>query len=316
MSELFKALSIAQSQMSFAVKDSVNPHFKSKYADLASCWEACREPLTKNGLSIIQFITLQNAQHVLVTKLAYTSGESIEGYLPLLTASNTMQALGSAITYARRYGLSSMVGICQDDDDGNLASVTNQPAQKPSTGKFQSAADHIPTKELTKDIPKMAPTPPDDKEKVEAGFYIIPTGIYANKRVMDVSFDDLKQYAQSLHRDNTNGMRPPKQSEILLLGEINKYLDSVTTTIKHNPAQSVYQKPGNFNSITDPMQKRLFAIHNKSGWTNDELKNFLKGSMNVDSSKNLNSAQYAEICKILEDKIPYLEAIMLPVTVR
>jgi hypothetical protein len=121
MSELAKALVKAQGQIKGAVKDANNPHFKTKYADLASVWDACRKPLTDNGLSVAQYTTTEGP--ALVTRLMHVSGESIEGVTPLIMVKQDMQALGSAITYARRYGLAAMVGVAPEDDDGNAASA-------------------------------------------------------------------------------------------------------------------------------------------------------------------------------------------------
>ena len=122
MSELAKALHKAQGQIDGAKKDSANPHFKSKYADLASVWDACRAALQGNGLSVAQFCRVSEAGAVLVTRLSHVSGESLDGEIPLLNGKGDMQGLGSAITYARRYGLAAIVGVCPEDDDGNAAS--------------------------------------------------------------------------------------------------------------------------------------------------------------------------------------------------
>jgi len=128
LGELAKALAKAQSELAGAKKDATNPHFRSKYADLASVWDACRKPLADNGLSVLQYTTAQYEQTVLVTLLVHTSGEFVEGVTPLLVGKADMQALGSAITYARRYGLSAMVGVAPEDDDGNAAVATETKA--------------------------------------------------------------------------------------------------------------------------------------------------------------------------------------------
>lgn len=116
--KLAEALSKAQGQMDNAKKDSINPHFKAKFADLASVIDAIKEPLSKNGLSYVQYFEEDN---FVVTKLMHASGEWICGKLKLIINKQDMQGLGSAITYARRFSLTSMMGIFQDDDDGNSA---------------------------------------------------------------------------------------------------------------------------------------------------------------------------------------------------
>jgi hypothetical protein len=127
MTELATALAKAQAAMGGAKKDSTNPHFKNKYADLASVWDACRKALTDNGLSVVQFTETNYGEGcALVTMLLHSSGQSIKGSLPLPQGKN-MQELGSALTYARRYGLAAMVGVAPEDDDGNAAVATERP---------------------------------------------------------------------------------------------------------------------------------------------------------------------------------------------
>lgn len=121
ISELATALAIAQGEMTHAKKESVNPHFKSKYADLSSVWDAIREPLSKNGLCVTQLPMDDNGKSVLLTVLMHKSGEFVESHTPILSLKNDAQGYGSALTYARRYALASIIGISQDDDDGNDA---------------------------------------------------------------------------------------------------------------------------------------------------------------------------------------------------
>jgi hypothetical protein len=135
LDKLFEALSKAQGEMGHAEKNAINPHFKNKYADLAAVFEAVREPLSKNGLSIVQIPEFTSeGRYNLKTILGHSSGQFIETDLLLLLARQDMQGLGSAITYAKRYVLSSMIGIAQDeDDDGNAASTKGDPGTKGSS---------------------------------------------------------------------------------------------------------------------------------------------------------------------------------------
>lgn len=127
---LAAALSKAQASITGALKDSSNPFFKSKYADLASCWDACRKQLADNGLCVIQTTTHTDAGVMLVTTLAHSSGEWIRGTLPVLTKDSGPQAQGSGITYARRYALAAIVGLAQIDDDAEAAQARGR-EQKP-----------------------------------------------------------------------------------------------------------------------------------------------------------------------------------------
>ena len=122
INELATALAKAQGEITGALKDSANPFFKSKYADLASCWDACREPLSKNGLAIIQSPEINAEGLTLTTLLIHSTGQWIKNVFRLMLKDDTAQGVGSALTYARRYALTALIGIAQVDDDGNAAS--------------------------------------------------------------------------------------------------------------------------------------------------------------------------------------------------
>jgi hypothetical protein len=120
---LAKALTQVQGSVEGAVKGKVNPAFKSKYADLTSVWEACREPLVMNGLSVVQFPgEMIDNRMTLTTQLSHESGEWMRCTLSIPLTKADAQGYGSAVTYARRYALAAVVGVCPEDDDGNAAS--------------------------------------------------------------------------------------------------------------------------------------------------------------------------------------------------
>jgi hypothetical protein len=121
--ELAAALAKAQAVMGAAVKDSTNPHYKSKYADLSSVIDACRDPLSSNGLSISQF-PCNNEQGTpgVNTILMHSSGQYISQPFYGRPSKDDPQGLGGLITYFRRYGTASVAGVTQEDDDGNAAS--------------------------------------------------------------------------------------------------------------------------------------------------------------------------------------------------
>jgi hypothetical protein len=117
INELMSALSKAQGKIQAAAKDKANPFFKSKYADLASVWDACRYPLSENGLAVIQIPQNKPEGLFLVSILGHSSGQWIQGEVEIPIAKKDPQSIGSAITYFRRYVLSSLVGVAPDDDD-------------------------------------------------------------------------------------------------------------------------------------------------------------------------------------------------------
>jgi ERF superfamily len=115
------ALAAAQSEIEGAKKDSTNPHFRSKYADLGAVWDACRGPLTKHGLAVVQFPRSENGCALVETILTHKSGEWMSETLALPVSKQDAQGYGSAMTYARRYSLMAVAGIAPEDDDGNAA---------------------------------------------------------------------------------------------------------------------------------------------------------------------------------------------------
>jgi hypothetical protein len=145
INELAKALSAFQSQVGGAKKDSTNPFFKSSYADLESVWEAIREPLAKNLLSITQTLDyFETAEGVVVdvleTQLNHPSGQWKNGRHALKPTKPDPQSQGSAITYARRYGLTAILGVYQTDDDGEAAQSSHREAQQSDRPKYSTSS--------------------------------------------------------------------------------------------------------------------------------------------------------------------------------
>lgn len=167
--ELAKALSSAQAVMIGAKKDSNNPFFKSSYADLESVWNACREPLTKNGLSVAQTLGSKEDGIYLTTILMHSSGEYLSDQIKIPIAKpNDPQALGSATSYCRRYSLAAIIGLYQTDDDAE--SVMDR---KPITPINQA--------------------------------YVIPIGQHKGKTLEQVSVEDLDKIIEHLENNQTYG---------------------------------------------------------------------------------------------------------------
>ena len=116
------ALATAQAEMGKALKSANNPHFKAKYADLASVMDACLPALNAHGIAVVQPTTDDETGRYVETVLIHgDTGETLKCRVPLIVQKNDMQGYGSAVTYTRRYGLMSMAGIAPEDDDGNAA---------------------------------------------------------------------------------------------------------------------------------------------------------------------------------------------------
>lgn len=137
--ELATALAKAQGAMENASKDAENPGFKrdgknSTYATLASVWDVIRKPLSDNGLAILQWPRTVQAGVEVETELLHESGQFMRDILWLPCPTMTVHTVGSAITYARRYALMSIVGIAPEDDDGNSAAEAHKPGATGSAG--------------------------------------------------------------------------------------------------------------------------------------------------------------------------------------
>jgi hypothetical protein len=128
--ELYEALARAQAKVENAKRGTTNPHFNKTYADLATVWDTIREPLTSEGLSVLQLPCEAPAGMVgLRTIIGHSSGQTVESqfFLALKKADNPQDA-GSCLTYMKRYALMGVAGIAPEDDDGNAAAGKPSPA--------------------------------------------------------------------------------------------------------------------------------------------------------------------------------------------
>ena len=143
MKAIAQAFVKAKREFAPALKTSVNPHFRSKYADLAACLEAVNDALLNNGIAVYQETSMCDSGVVVETVFLHESGEMLKGGMLHVPASKQdPQGYGSALSYARRYSIMAACGIAGEDDDGNAAS-----RQKPTgdvdvaVKAIQSAAD-------------------------------------------------------------------------------------------------------------------------------------------------------------------------------
>jgi hypothetical protein len=164
--KLTEALSKAQACIKGAITDSENPYFKSRYADLSSVWEACRIPLTDNGLAIIQTSTFwpENPEMVVIeTTLSHSSGEFVTGVMAAKPVKPDPQSIGSCVTYLRRYSLAAICGVAPEDDDGNAATGKTQ-EKKPEPTKpspqFRKESKNEASSQAAEEPPVNTESPP------------------------------------------------------------------------------------------------------------------------------------------------------------
>jgi hypothetical protein len=183
LAKLAPALVKAQAEMGIALKDSTNPHFRSKYADLTSIITASRDALTDNGLAVVQRSHPNDKGVQLETVVVHSSGEWIsDGGLFLPAAKLDPQGFGSAMTYARRYAYAAMLGIVQDDDDANTAS-TPRPAAKKAPKPTQAAVEAIAS--------SFGVTPAATTASAAADEYVFKFGKHKDKALTEVPADYL-----------------------------------------------------------------------------------------------------------------------------
>jgi len=148
--QAYAAFVAAQKEFGPALKTSTNPHFKSKYADLAACIEAVIDALNKHGLAVMQRPLPDTSGVTIETVFLHESGEEINGgQLHLPASKQDPQGYGSAATYCRRYGLMAACGIAPEDDDGNAA------AAKKSVNETDTAMQWIAELDAAKDYTKL-----------------------------------------------------------------------------------------------------------------------------------------------------------------
>lgn len=142
---LFAALSAAQGEIENASKNAANPHFKSRYADLAEVLNTVRPTFSKHGLSVIQSTEFDGALVSVTTTIAHADGGYVTAKASCVPAKTDAQGVGSATTYLRRYSLASCAGIAQEDDDGNAAAHNAKPVARINADQEASLIEWIDT---------------------------------------------------------------------------------------------------------------------------------------------------------------------------
>lgn len=146
----------AQKEMRDPVKDGNNPHFRSRFVTLKGVLDAVRAPLHKHGITVSQAIDFgEGGTIAVITTLAHTTGQTITSRCPVICAKqNDPQALGSAITYARRYAVAALCGVApsDDDDDGEAAAAPTRQTAKPEQKPFQPRATAKPEPVVVADL--------------------------------------------------------------------------------------------------------------------------------------------------------------------
>lgn len=190
--EIAKALANAQKEIKPAAEDSVNPHFKSRYANLEAVWDAIRSPLGTNGLSILQDIATEDKRVLVTTTIIHISGQWIEfGPLGIPLTKTDAHGVGSAITYGKRYALCAAMGVVSgEDDDANEAIKPPKPETRANNVVKDCQPPSPPlspqkvTEEMEEQLEKLLSRDKEYKEKV---FDFINKSL-SKDRILDIPF--------------------------------------------------------------------------------------------------------------------------------
>jgi len=191
INDIAAALAKAQGAMRPAIKDSENPHYRAKYADLAANVEAARKPLADNGLAVLQEATLTDRGVSVATLLTHSSGQWIR-FDPLTVpcAKSDAHGVGSATSYARRYALGAALGLVADDDDGNAAAAVGPQSRRTPAARPM---------ELTNELPSEPPAPADFADWYADLQAVADEGSAALKQAWTKSRADLRKYMTTYH---------------------------------------------------------------------------------------------------------------------
>ena len=202
--EISSALITTQAALTEAKYDSKNPHFKSDYASLEAFLKIARPELAKNGLAVTQGVGGDKDSMVLQTTLMHRSGEFVTYEMPLLLTKQDMQGLGSAVTYARRYSLSALLGMGSEDDDGNHASAPQKQQSIPS------------------------PFLDDEIDRPDPSNFKITFGKYSGKQIKDIDPFALDGYVKYILDESRKKQKPITGNVQSFVSNAEAFLDSIT----------------------------------------------------------------------------------------
>lgn len=210
LAKLYDALCKAQSEIESAKLDSENPYYHSRYASLSAIYAVIKKPFANHGLCVIQSPSLEDGRVVVETTIAHVSGQSVSSKISMKPDKDQPQAIGSVITYARRYGLAAMAGVCNDDDDGESAMNRNENQRSAKAQQKQNR-----------------PTNDDEQRSVAAHAQS------ARQKLAAVTYQKAREYflscrdAESLATGRTELKRKPELS-----GQQTSYLEALLLSME------------------------------------------------------------------------------------
>lgn len=242
------ALAKAQAEIQGAKKDSENPFFKSKYADLSAVWDACRNSLTKNELAIVQTPRSEITENATIislgTLLTHSSGEWIYEELSAVPVKDDPQGIGSCVTYLRRYALSAFTGVAPEDDDGNAASQPGQPQKAKASRKaapengdhtVEPSAEVLALRESIKQAMEALNNAGDDPQWDVPRVNKMVRDNFNGKRTVDLSVHELTDLAKMFSQRLEDVRKKASKERESLIASINTVAESeVKAYLKDN----------------------------------------------------------------------------------
>jgi ERF superfamily len=219
--KLDAALAKAQSGFKVARKDQSNPFYKSKYANLLSVWDACRDALHENQISVTQWPIHSSDQMVhLVTRIAH-QGEWIKATFSMPVTKQDPQGYKSAVTYLRRTCLEAALGIVDDDDDGNAASSSVDNSHEYVSPPAPNYEEENNYGQNQFSGPPLQSNPAEAMfgiQQVEtASDWVIPFGKFKNRKIGEITRQELTGYIGYLHAEAAKTGKPPEGSAKMLI---------------------------------------------------------------------------------------------------
>lgn len=174
IAKLAMAMTKAQSMVGIAIKNAVNPHLKNRYADLGAVWDAVMPALQANELSVLQLpAPSEDGRLHLETLLMHSSGEWLSSTLVMPLAKADPQGYGGALTYARRYALAALMGVTQDDDDGERATSWREKSAQQPASETQIVRMQDLLKDYGRSWEQLSAIYPSDKRYKDADIAIV-----------------------------------------------------------------------------------------------------------------------------------------------
>ena len=208
--EIAKALVATQMEITNVTKDAKNPHFKSTYATLAAVLDVVRPALAAHGVAVVQGLVTDHDRTGVVTRLLHGSGEWLESAVFAPMQKMDAQNVGACATYLRRYALAAMVGVAQEDDDGNAASTRPSPANDRTAPTSRSEALRP-----AQGTPAQGNGHTDDWSAVKMQFF-------SDLKNLDLKYQDVADWLAETSRTK----RRPSQMSRNEVGELVDFLHS------------------------------------------------------------------------------------------